>query len=145
LNKPARAPLYTPAMLEAAVGLAAWPLAPDLPRVGEARSRTCGSTARIGIALDRAGKIARLGCRVQACAVGQAATSLFLRHAPGLREPAIADARAEIARWLRGGDLPSWPGFALIAPARAHSARHGAILLAWDAALAALASQPALR
>jgi NifU-like protein involved in Fe-S cluster formation len=132
-------------MLEAAVGLADWPLTGDLPLVGEARSRTCGSTAAIGLELGTDGRIARAGCRVSACAVGQSAAALFMRSASGCSESELAEARAEIARWIEGGELPSWPGFGLIEAARAYPARHGAILLAWDAALAALASQPALR
>ena len=132
-------------MLEAAVRLADFPLAPDLAFVGEARSRTCGSTARIGLDLDASGRVARIGCRVQACAVGQAAAALFADGAVGRSGAEVADARTAIAGWLNGGDPPRWPGIALIEPALAFPARHGAVLLAWDAALAALASHPALR
>ena len=132
-------------MLEAAVRLAGFPLDPDLPLVGEARSRTCGSTARIGLDLDASGRIARIGCRVQACAVGQSAAALFAQAAAGRSAAELSSARTAIAGWLDGGDPPDWPGFALIEPALAYPARHGAILLAWDAALAALASHPALR
>ena len=131
-------------MLEAAIGLAAWPLTPNLPRRGEARSRTCGSRVAIGLELGGDGRIARVGCRVEACAVGQSAAALFVEAAVGRDEAELIAARAGIARWLDGGERPDWPGLALIDPALAYPARHGAILLAWDAALAALASQPAL-
>lgn len=98
------------------------------------------------LALDGEGRIARIGCRAQACAVGQAAAATFLEHAVGLGEEQVAQARNELARWLgEGGPQPHWPGITLLDTARAYPARHGAILLAWDAALAALASQPALR
>ena len=98
------------------------------------------------LALDREGRIARIGCRAQACAIGQAAAALFLDHAVGRSEAELAHARDELTRWLTGDGLqPNWPGIALLDRARAYPARHGAILLAWDAALAALASQPALR
>ena len=132
-------------MLEAAVSLADWPLTDDLTLTGEARSRTCGSIATIGLALDCDGRVAKVGCRIQACAVGQSAAALFVRSALGRSEVELANARDEVAAWLCGGTMPRWPGLELVAPALAHPARHGAILLAWDAALAALASQPALR
>jgi len=35
---------------------------------------------------------------------------------------------------------PDWPDLALVAPARAYPARHGAMLLPWKAAAAALSS-----
>ena len=145
LTRTERAPLYSQAMLEAAVSLAGWPLSDDFPLTGEARSRTCGSTAAVGLALDGEGRIARVGCRVQACAVGQSAAASFAGNAVGRSEPEVAEARAAVAAWLAGGPPPDWPGLTLIAPAIAYPARHGAILLAWDAALAALAPQPALR
>ena len=138
--------LYSPEILAAAVGLADYPLRDGLPLRGEARSRSCGSTLTLGLTTDSEGRIAAAGCRAQACAVGQAAASLFVAHAPGLGPAEIAERREQLAAWLAGSDAtPDWPGIGLLEPTRAYPARHGAILLAWDAALAALASQPALR
>ncbi len=132
-------PLYTPAILAAATGLAAFPWDEDLPLEGEARSRSCGSTIRLGLATDAAGRVARLGLRPHACAVGQAAAHVFATATRGRDRAEIAAARAAIAAWLAGeAPLPGWPGIALLEPARAYPARHGAILLPWDAALAAL-------
>ena len=138
--------LYSPEILVAAVGLAAFPFDPALPLHGEARSRSCGSTLRVGLLLDEQGRIARIGCRAQACAVGQAAALIFASAAPGRSPDEIAATRTELALWLNGsGPAPDWQGIALLDPARDYPARHGAILLAWDAALAALASPPQLR
>jgi NifU-like protein involved in Fe-S cluster formation len=132
-------PLYTPAILGAAAGLASFPWDEALPLRGEARSRSCGSTISLALSLDVAGQVAQIGIRPHACAVGQAAAHIFAQHAPGLTREAICEARSSLAVWLAGdGAEPAWPGIALIAPARAYPARHGAILLAWDAALAAL-------
>lgn len=51
----------------------------------------------------------------------------------------IGHARGAIEGWLESGqNLPDWPGFGSLSAARAYPARHGAILLAWDAALDAL-------
>lgn len=141
-----KAPLYTAEVLAMAVRLADYPLGPHLPLTGEARSRSCGSTLEIGLALDGSGRIAQAGCRARACAVGQAAAGLFLDGAVGRSADDLVQARGALAQWLAGeGPLPDWPGLTLLDPARAHPARHGATLLAWDAALAALASASPIR
>ena len=132
--------LYSPEILAAAVGLAEFPFDPALPFQGEARSRSCGSTLGLALSLDKHGRIVRIGCRAQACAVGQAAAQIFATAAPGRSAAEIAAARNELALWLNDSrSAPDWPGIALLDPARDYPARHGAILLAWDAALAALA------
>lgn len=138
-----RGGLYTPAMLDAAVRLGTFPFDESLPLHGEARSRSCGSSIAIALAVDDGGRITGLGLRPHACAVGQAAASLFAEHAAGHDRGSIAAARAQIAAWLGGSaPAPAWPGLDLLAPALAYPARHAAILLAWDAALAAMPGPP---
>jgi NifU-like protein involved in Fe-S cluster formation len=129
--------LYTPAVLAAATGLAAWPWNEALPLQGEARSRTCGSVLAMGLDTDQ-GRITAIGLRAHACAIGQASAHAFASGAIGRTRAEIAAARVALDAWLAGGDLPDWPGLDVIAPARAHPSRHGAIVLAWDAALTAL-------
>ena len=135
------AKLYNAELLGLAASLASYPLGDGLPLRGSARSAACGSTLELGIALDPAGAIARLGLRAQACAVGQAAAAIFAATASGRHPAGIADALGELEQWLAGGDLPSWPGIAAIAAARDFPARHGAILLPWRAALVALSER----
>lgn len=119
--------------------LTGFPMDDTLPLRGSARSRSCGSTIDIALALDDNDSIATVGIRPHACAVGQAAAALFARGAAGRSAADIRTARAALAAWLaEGGPLPEWPGIGLVEPARAYPARHGAILLAWDAALEAL-------
>ncbi|WP_295531446.1 iron-sulfur cluster assembly scaffold protein [Novosphingobium sp. Chol11] len=136
-----RAPaLYTPAILGAAASLADFAWDESLPLKGDARSRSCGSAIAMALSIDAAGQVVRIGIRPHACAVGQAAAHVFALHASGLTRDEISGARAGLAAWLSGeAPAPPWPGIELIAAARAYPARHGAILLAWDAALAALA------
>lgn len=132
-------PLYSPEVLAAAVALADYPARPDLPLQGGARSRSCGSSLALQLATDRDGRIVALGCSARACAVGQAAAATFARGAIGRNRAGIAIAREALADWLAAATPPpEWPGIELLAPARAYPARQGAILLAWDAALAAL-------
>jgi NifU-like protein involved in Fe-S cluster formation len=133
--------LYTPELLALAVDLARWPRLADAALHGDARSATCGSTLAIDLVLDEAGRIERLGMAVRACAVGQAATAIFARHTVGRSAREIAQSLAQLEAWLaHEGELPDWPGLAVLEPARAYPARHGAMLLPWKAAVAALSS-----
>jgi NifU-like protein involved in Fe-S cluster formation len=138
--------LYTPELLELAVSLSHWPLGDELSLRGEARSRTCGSTVLFGTDGAADGRIGEVGLRVSACAVGQAAAAIFARHAAEKTSADIAQARTSLERWLAdGGEPPEWPGLAALERARAYPARHGAILLPWNAALAALCKVEAAR
>ncbi len=133
--------LYTPAVLALATGLAAYPLADDLPLKAEARSRTCGSEVALGLALAADGTIARIGMQVRACAIGQASAALLAQDAQGRAPEALAATLGALESWLAGdGALPDWPGLDLLEPARAHPARHSALLLPWTAARKALSS-----
>lgn len=135
------AALYTPEILALAVELAHYPLSADLALRGEARSRVCGSRVVIGLRRGANGNIVRIGARVSACAIGQAAAALFLRSAASRSEAEIRRELAAIEGWLAGGDeRPAWPGVGQLAAARPHTARHPAILLPWKAALAALSN-----
>jgi NifU-like protein involved in Fe-S cluster formation len=134
--------LYTPELLGLAVELARHPPLAEAMVQGEARSATCGSTLAMGFELDQTGRIERLGLRVQACAVGQAAAAIFARHAIGRDASDISAALQSLEAWLAGtGELPRWPDLSLIEAAQAYPGRHGAILLPWRAALAALSSE----
>lgn len=135
----ASAKLYSPALLGLATGLASFPLTDDLPLKAEARSRSCGSVIAFGLALDDDARIARIGMRVSACAIGQASAAVLAQGAAGHGAEAIEAAAAVLEVWLAGeGDLPDWPGIDALAPAREHPGRHGALLLPWTAARAAL-------
>lgn len=135
------APLYTPEMLALAVELASYPPLDRATAHGEAVSRTCGSTIALDLALSSGGEVDMVGLRVSACAVGQAAAAIFARGAPGKSLDQIAEAERAISGWLGGGRLPDWTGIEAIAAAQAHPGRHGAILLPWRAARAALSKE----
>jgi NifU-like protein involved in Fe-S cluster formation len=135
--------LYTPQLLALAVSLADCPFDEKAPYTGRARSATCGSTVAFSAALDDA-QVFQPGVRATACAVGQAAAAIFMAGVSGSTRQRVASSRSAIADWLANdGPLPDWPGFEVLEPAKAYPARHGAILLAWDAALAALPKETA--
>ena len=133
----ARRALYSPQLLALAVELAQFPLQADAQFVGQVRSRTCGSMIALGTSEPE--RIASLGMKVSACAVGQAAAAIFAGGASGMDAAGIEGARDEMEAWLAGSaKLPSWPRLALLEPALPHRGRHEAILLPWRAAVDAL-------
>jgi len=133
--------LYTPELLGLAVDLARWPRLGGAPLHAEARSPTCGSTLAMDLEVDAVGRIGALGMVVRACAVGQASAAVFARHAQGRDLGELAEALERLEDWLAGqGEAPDWPGLTPLEPARAYPARHGAMLLPWKAALAALST-----
>jgi len=134
--------LYTPQMLSAAVELADVPPLADPALSGSARSATCGSTLEMDLALQDEMRIAKVGMSVHACAVGQAAAAIFARHAVGCDADDIQKALTNLAAWLEEeAGQPDWPDIDLIAAARDYPGRHGAMLLPWKAAIAALSSR----
>lgn len=139
MTRPVRT-LYTPEMLALATRLGEFRWDNTLPLRGEARSRSCGSRIELALAIDLHGRITALGMRPHACAVGQAAAALFAQSAKGRNAAELAESCVLLTAWLAGeGDVPDWPGIALLEPVRAYPARHAAILLAWESALVALA------
>ncbi len=136
--------LYTPELLALTLQLAQYPWDDTLPLKGDARSKSCGSTMALGMSLDATGVIDGLGMKVQACAVGQASAALFAASTPGTTPERIRLSFEALTHWLAGdAPLPDWPGLDAIAAARAFPGRHGAIILPWQAALAALSSEQA--
>lgn len=120
-------------------------LAASIPHLGrldgaqasvERRAPLCGSQVTIDLVFDEAGGIVALGQEVKACAFGQASAALFGGHAIGRSAEELAAARDAMADYLAGKrDNPGdWPGLELLAPARRLTARHGAIMLPFQAA-----------
>jgi NifU-like protein involved in Fe-S cluster formation len=138
--------LYTPDVLALTTALAAFPLVDALPLRAEARSRTCGSSIALGLALDAQGLVSEVGMTVSACAIGQASAALLAQSVTGRAPGHITRTAEALEDWLAGGDeLPDWPGIAALAAARDHPGRHGALLLPWKAACEALSQGVAAR
>ncbi len=107
----------------------------------ERRSPICGSRVTVDVVLDGEGRIAELGQEVRACALGQASASLMGAHAVGRTRAELEAARDALAAFLAGtsDDSGEWPGLEIFGPARAHSARHASIRLAFEAVAEAAA------
>lgn len=107
----------------------------------ERRSPICGSRVTVDVVLDSEGRIVELGQEVRACALGQASASLMGAHAVGRSLAELEEARDALTAFLAGtrDDPGGWPGLDIFGPARAHSARHASIRLAFEAVAEATA------
>lgn len=129
-------------------------LAASIPHLGrlagaqasaEKSSPVCGSRVAVDVVTDDEGRITALGQEVSACALGQASAALMGAHAIGRTQAELTDARDALAAYLSGtsDDPGDWPGLSIFAEARRFSARHGAILLPFEAAAEAAGKVPA--
>ncbi|PQM28105.1 Fe-S cluster protein [Sphingopyxis lindanitolerans] len=136
--------LYNRDILALAVGSADFPPREAGRHRISARAPLCGSAIILDVDTGDDGRVSGIGMHVEACALGQASATLLARHAAGKNLSDIRAARAAIADWFAGeAGLPDWPGFDLLAAAQDYPARHGAILLPFDAAVAALEEEAA--
>lgn len=142
-------PLYTRDILRLAASIPRLGRLPDPEASVARRAPVCGSRIIVDLVLDRAGRVAAFGQEVKACAFGQASAALLGAHVLGRSPEELAEARDALAAWLDGTheDPGAWPGLDVLSPARRLSARHGAILLPFQAAAeaAALAAQTTVR
>lgn len=133
------APLYTTEILRLAASL---PEPVTLEREdgrAELRSPTCGSRVAVAVQMDGE-RVAMLALDVQACAFGQASSTIVAQGATGRDRRQIAEAVEAWSAWLtEEGAVPSdWQKVEALAPARSRKSRHGAILLPLRALLAAM-------
>lgn len=138
------AALYNPEILGLAVSLAEYPFERAFDFQSEARSRSCGSSIALGLDTDQSGQVSSVGVKVAACAIGQASAAIFAREVCGRKTQEVIQATRSVEDWVDGlGPMPDWADLALLEPALAYSARHGAILLPWRAARSALCNPKA--
>jgi len=138
---PATTKLYSPRLLALSAELANFPLNSDFLFAVEARSRTCGSSLKLGLACDSEGAVTRIGMQVSACAVGQGSAAILARSIQGKNSISIVGMLDQINRWFGGdGTLPDWPDFDALSAVQNHPGRHGALLLPWKAAHEVLSS-----
>jgi NifU-like protein involved in Fe-S cluster formation len=135
------APLYNTQILKLATSIPHQERLAHPHGTSERRSPICGSRVTVDVVLDNEGRIAELGQEVRACALGQASASLMGVHAIGRTRTELEAARDALTAFLAGtrDDPGDWPGLEIFAPARAHSARHASIRLAFEAVAEAAA------
>jgi len=128
-------------------------MASDIPHVGRleapmgtarVRSPLCGSVVTADVDVD-GGRVTRFAQDVKACALGQAAASVLGHNILGRTRAELTAARAALAEMLKSGGPPPEAPFADLAvlqAARDFTNRHASILLALDAAVAAIDAIP---
>jgi NifU-like protein involved in Fe-S cluster formation len=133
--------LYNRDILRLAASLVAGDRLDNPDGVAEARSPICGSRIQAEVTFGDNGAVTALALRANACALGQASAAILRANAVGADIEEIAAIREGVEAALkRGGDMPPmWPELELLTPATAYPSRHAAILLPYDAVLAAAA------
>lgn len=134
--------LYHNRILELAAGIA------HLGRLADAEgsalkvSRVCGSTVNVDVKLDAAGeRVTEIAVDPQACALGQATTSILAEHAVGATVAEIRAARDALRDMLKDGAAPPEGRFwelRHLEPVADYPPRHTSTLLAFEAAVAAI-------
>lgn len=139
MTNPAISGPYTGALLALAADIPYLEPLPDAHGRARKVSRICGSEVEVALKLED-GAVAALGLDVSACALGQASASVFARGAMGADRAELAAGLAALTAMLkRGAPAPEGRFAALDAleGARDYPQRHGSILLAFQAGLAA--------
>ncbi len=137
------APLYNARILR---------LAASIPHLGvmegaaarvQKVSPVCGSRVTVALDVDSQGAVARFAQEVRACALGQASAAILGQGVIGADAATLRAAHAALDAFLKqaaplpGDVVARFPDLPLFEPARPHLARHGSILLAFDAAASA--------
>ncbi len=131
--------LYTTAILRLASSLIHDDHLENPSASADVRAPLCGSRISIDIVVDDDGVLQKIALRANACALGQASAAIVAKHAIGLNVYAIRAVRQEMSAFLSGIEVTSfdWPELIEFAIAADYPARHGAILLPFDAVIAA--------
>jgi NifU-like protein involved in Fe-S cluster formation len=107
--------------------------APDA--TATAHSKLCGSTITIDLKMS-GDRVAAFGQTVKACLLGQATAAIVGGHIIGATAAEVRAAGVAMRAMLKeDGDPPAgrFADLALLAPARHYKARHGSVMLVFDA------------
>ncbi|WP_319533562.1 iron-sulfur cluster assembly scaffold protein [uncultured Cohaesibacter sp.] len=119
---------------------------PRLERLAEPQasskkhSKLCGSTVEVDLVMED-GKVVDYGHAVNACALGQAASSVMARHVIGSDGAELRQLRDDMrAMLLENGEPPrgKWEDLKYLEPVRDYPARHTSTLLVFDAVVEAI-------
>lgn len=131
-------------------------LAANMPRAGrlaqpdgtaEKTAKLCGSRIVVDLRMED-GRVADFAQDARACALGQAAAAVLGANVIGASAADIEAARDALRAMLKaGGPAPEgrFADLAVLAPVREFPPRHASTLLAFEAAVAAVADAQARR
>jgi len=106
-------------------------------------SPLCGSRLWLDLSLDDEDRVVGFGHKTRACLLGKAATQMLSQSIVGMHADEVIALRDQMRRMLQSEDsLPEgeFAQFALFVPARAYKARHGSLMLCFEAAVTAIES-----
>lgn len=124
-------------------------LAADIPRIGvledadasaTAISKMCGSKVTVHLKMAE-GQVSDFSHEVQACALGQASSSVLAAHVVGSTRDEVEAARDAMRAMLKEEGAPpsgKWSDLEVLQPAREFRNRHQSILLTFEATLDAI-------
>ena len=102
----------------------------------------CGSRITIDLKVDADGNITDYAQDIHACALGQAAASIVAKNIVGQPAASLADVADQMrAMLLDGADAPdgNWAEMVALEAVHTYAPRHGAVMLALETTLDALA------
>ena len=111
---------------------------PDATAV--AISRLCGSKVTVDVNL-KDGVVSDFGQEVKACALGQASSSIMVRHVVGSTPDELRSLRDQMYKMLKEEGPPptgKWADLEALLPVRDFKARHASTLLTFDAVVDAV-------
>jgi NifU-like protein involved in Fe-S cluster formation len=127
--------IYNTKLLELAANIPCSERLEDPDASATAHSKLCGSTVTIDLRMG-GDRVADYGQTVKACLLGQAAAAIVGRNIVGATSQELREAGAAMRAMLKGNGPPPAGRFselALLEPVRHYKARHGSVLLTFDA------------
>lgn len=104
-------------------------------------SPVCGSRITVDIKL-KDGRVSDYAQDIHACALGQSSAAILADRIVGRSGAELREVAAGLRAMLVDGAPPpdgDWSALSILAPVHHHASRHGAVMLAFDAALDAIA------
>lgn len=99
----------------------------------------CGDRVTVDLKIED-GRIARVGHRVQGCALCQAAAAVIATEAVGADAATLSAVKSGVAAYLRSqAAAPPWTALSAFAPVRDFKSRHECVLLPFTSVEKALA------
>jgi NifU-like protein involved in Fe-S cluster formation len=139
--------IYNTKLLELAAHIPCSERLPQPDATATAHSKLCGSTVTIDLKMD-GDRVTGYGQTVKACLLGQAAAAIMGKTVVGATASELREVGAAMRRMLREAGPPPGGRFAeleILEPVRHYKARHGSVLLTFDAIEKAIAEIEAKR
>lgn len=120
-------------------------LAADIPHIGaldtpqaraDAVSRLCGSKVHVELSLAGDGTVSAFAHQLEACALGQASSSVMAREIIGTAPDELRQIGAQMRAMLKQNGPPPtgrWSDLEVLEPVREFKNRHASTLLTFDA------------